>query len=442
MKRTQRQPLSSLRRAAQSGDAEAMCEYGDRLADNPATREEGLSWEIRAAERGCPTAANNAAMTCSMLGRPADCIVWLRRAIAGAERDVALSLGVALAAGYGLPRDLASAERRFRSVLRLNPLADACLADLDDAAGFLAMLKEGCSIRVHPRGIGATHPGIDIEKTIAFAGSLRGRTPEFFYWRANLRMERHAHDREAIGDFTRAIRLLDTRKRPERNDLVLLGLSLYWRGFLLRWADDYAAAARDFRRCIRLFPQGSDRHWFPPLREIRQQLRLCEQAVADPGGDRLAGMVRRGRFANALAEARRRIAETGREMALHRTHLLAAVAAFRLGRRAEAARHLADARMYREECACPHVVLATALVNGFSRDAERRAAALRGLSALARKTPARIQAGFCGNCDDDPAMTREHARHALELLRAAQAARGARRAELRRAIEEAIPRFL
>ncbi len=442
MKRTNRQPLASLRRAALSGDAEAMCEYGGRLADNPATREEGLAWEIRAAERGCPNAANNAAMTCSMLGRPADCVAWLRRAFADGERNVALPLGIALAAGYGVPQDLVAAKRLFRLVLRLNPLEDACLADLDDAAGFLAMLKEGCSIRVHPRSIGATHPDINIEKTIAFAGTLRGRTPEFFYWRANLRMERHTHDREAIGDFTRAIRLLDARKRPERTDRVLLGLSLYWRGFLLKWADDHAAAARDFRRCIRLFPQGSDRHWFPPLREIQRQLRLCEQAVADPGGDRLAEMVRWGRFADALAEARRRIAETGRETALHRTHLLAAVAAFRLGRRTEAARHLADARMYREECACPHVVLATALVNGFSRDAQRRAAALRGLAALARKTPARIQAGFCGLCDDDPATTRNHARDALELLRAALAARGARRAELRRSFEEAIPRFL
>jgi hypothetical protein len=220
--RMRRAARATLRQRALAGDADAMREYGGLLAETPATREEGLAWEIRAAEAGACFGAFNAAMTCSMLGRPTECIRWLRRARRGGDRSADLCLGVAAAAGYGVPRDLARAARLFRSVLRLTPVSEVSLSEMDDAAGFLAMLADGRPVRIAPAGIGGTHPRIGLAKTIAFAGTLRGRTPEFLYWRACLRMERRSRFREAIEDFSRAALMLQSRSPRSRADREML----------------------------------------------------------------------------------------------------------------------------------------------------------------------------------------------------------------------------
>ena len=232
--RMRRDARATLRQRALAGDADAMCEYGGRLAEDPATREEGLAWEIRSAEAGACFGAFNAAMTCSMLGRPTECIRWLRRARRDGERSADLCLGVSAAAGYGVPRDLARAARLFRAVLRSTPVSEVCLSEMDDAAGFLAMLADGRPIRIAPAGIGGTHPKIGLAKTIAFAGTLRGRTPEFLYWRGCLRMERRSHFREAIADFSRAARILQSRSPRSRADGEMLADSRRLEAWLSR----------------------------------------------------------------------------------------------------------------------------------------------------------------------------------------------------------------
>ena len=119
--RMRRDARATLRQRALAGDADAMCEYGGRLAEDPATREEGLAWEIRSAEAGACFGAFNAAMTCSMLGRPTECIRWLRRARRDGERSADLCLGVSVAPPSSSIGGVASAwsadptsERRLR----------------------------------------------------------------------------------------------------------------------------------------------------------------------------------------------------------------------------------------------------------------------------------------------------------------------------------------
>ncbi len=103
---------------------------------------EALRLERKAWRMGIVDAANNMAMTYSMMGRPKMCFRWLRRGYAIDPGGHAYHLALCHLVGYGTVRDTQKAFRLFGRIIRRKW---GCPDNLECAAQFIKMIEEGKS---------------------------------------------------------------------------------------------------------------------------------------------------------------------------------------------------------------------------------------------------------------------------------------------------------
>ena len=156
VRRNEGKAIRWLWRAAELGETDALCRLGCLLTGTGRAEdlEEGIALLKRAWRKGCPTAAQNLAVTYSEMGKPRRCVAWLRRSCTREESADWFLLGIAHAAGYGVRKDLEEAARLFRKV---RDDGKGFPIEREEAAGFLAMMERNRPIRVEG-SIGRTHP--------------------------------------------------------------------------------------------------------------------------------------------------------------------------------------------------------------------------------------------------------------------------------------------
>ena len=111
-----------------------------------------LRLERKAWRMGVTEAANNIAMTYSIMGRPDLCFTWLKRGYAIYPEGHAYNLALCYLVGYGVARHQKTARRLLNQVVRKRW---ECPDSLECAAQFLKMMEKG-SIPKPPR------PGLSI----------------------------------------------------------------------------------------------------------------------------------------------------------------------------------------------------------------------------------------------------------------------------------------
>ncbi|MBR4259153.1 MAG: sel1 repeat family protein [Kiritimatiellae bacterium] len=116
-----------------------------------------LRLERKAWRMGVTDAANNIAMTYSIMGRPDLCFTWLKRGYAINPEGHAYNLALCYLVGYGVTRHLKTARRLLNQVVRKRW---ECPDSLECAAQFLKMMEKG-TIPKPPRqgqSIGSIRP--------------------------------------------------------------------------------------------------------------------------------------------------------------------------------------------------------------------------------------------------------------------------------------------
>ena len=118
---------------------------------------DALRLERKAWRMGIVDAANNMAMTYSMMGRPKMCFRWLRRGYAIDPEVHAYNLALCHLVGYGTVRDPQKAFRLFGRIIRRGW---GCPDNLECAAQFRKMIEEGKSpgLPRPGRSIGSIRP--------------------------------------------------------------------------------------------------------------------------------------------------------------------------------------------------------------------------------------------------------------------------------------------
>ena len=99
-----------------------------------------LRLELKAWRMGIVEAANNIAMTYSMLGRAKMCFSWLKRGYAIDPASCAYNLALCFLVGYGTARSPEKASQLFNRVIRNEW---ECPDGLECAAKFLEMIERG-----------------------------------------------------------------------------------------------------------------------------------------------------------------------------------------------------------------------------------------------------------------------------------------------------------
>lgn len=118
---------------------------------------DALRLERRAWRMGIVTAANNMAMTYSMMGRPKACFRWLMRGYAVDPETCAYHLALCYLVGYGTARNPQKASRLMNRVIRNEWECPGCL---ECAAQFVEMMERGEFPRAPRlgRSIGSVRP--------------------------------------------------------------------------------------------------------------------------------------------------------------------------------------------------------------------------------------------------------------------------------------------
>ena len=118
---------------------------------------DALRLELKAWRMGIVAAANNIAMTYSMMGRADLCFKWLRRGYAIDPEGCAYHLALCFFVGYGTARNLKKALQFFDMVLNNHW---ECPDSMECAALFVKMVANGETARPPRRGrsIGSIRP--------------------------------------------------------------------------------------------------------------------------------------------------------------------------------------------------------------------------------------------------------------------------------------------
>jgi hypothetical protein len=143
VKRSKRQTLRWLQRAAAHGHASAQNNLGVLLGRRDSGQ--AMAWLRRASRAGDACAAHNLAVTSRDNGNLKRAVYWFRRAAAAGDDSALLQLGIHYYWGKGIRGDRVAAVRCYRQAAKGRNISDA---DRDDAYFYLAITYlEGKGVR-------------------------------------------------------------------------------------------------------------------------------------------------------------------------------------------------------------------------------------------------------------------------------------------------------